>query len=299
MNKYDQGDLTRLSVTFRNAADTPTDPTTVTFTIKTPTGTETTYIYGVDAEVVKESAGVFHVDVMLTEPGVWVWSWVGTGAVAQTDEGQFWVQPSDITGAPSAYAEIRERVYVFVDDSARTFVSETDVDMWVKEGIDDLSSRLRLSQAQDTGTTSGGAITVPADFLEPVSLQVGSKYAEWVSNDLFHSYVASGQDADPIARIFSGQIEVYPTTDTAYTLRYWSLASDTSQFRGNLKLRLVNYVLSRVKAKEGDYRGSEYYLGLYERGLPAPSDVSVNSQPLPSGISFQFGPFDTVDAKHN
>jgi hypothetical protein len=300
MDAYSVGDLVRLSVTFTNAAGTETDPTSIHFKYKAPSDAVVTDLtYGSDPEVVKDSAGVFHVDLSADEAGVWVWRFEGTGAVEQSDEGQFLVQQSDVVADTSAYGEVRERVYAYIADSARTFVTPTDVDLWVKEGIEDLSSRLRMAQDEATGTTSGGTIDIPADFLEPISLRVGSYYAMWVSNDTFHSYSSATQDVDPIARVFNGQIEVYPTTDAAYTLRYWSLAGDMSLLRGNLKLRLVNYVVSRAKAKEGDYRASEYFLGLYERGLPAPSDTTLNSQPIPDGITFQLGPFDTIDAAHN
>lgn len=52
---------------FKNANEVVTDPTVVTFKQRTPSGVETTYVYGTDAEVVRYSAGNFHVDVLLTE----------------------------------------------------------------------------------------------------------------------------------------------------------------------------------------------------------------------------------------
>lgn len=297
IDTYDKSDLVRVPVTFRNAAETPTDPTTVTFYFKTPAGEETSYVYGTDVELVRDSAGVFHVDVLADEPGMWVWRWKGTGLVAQADEGQFYVQPSDITGAPSAYAELRERVYSYVNDSTRTFITESDVDMWIQEGLDDISSRLRMSQGEVTDTTTG-TIEIPADMVEPISLLVGSGYVSWVSDNTYAQAIES--DIGPVARVFNGQVEVTPVPEeTTYTLRYWSMASDTSLIRGNLKVRLVNYAVSRAKAKEGDFGASEHFLGLYERGLPAPSNASINQSQIPDGITFAFGPFDGLDAAHN
>lgn len=299
MISYDQGDLTRQSVIFTNDADVATDPTVVTFTFKKPSGDETTYTYGIDAVLERDSAGNFHADVVADEHGLWVWSWSGTGAVTQTDEGQFFVQPSDITGAPSAYAELRERVYGYVNDSTRTNITEPLVDMWIQEGLDDLGSRLPLSQNEVTDTTTG-TITLPLDFVNPVSLRVGSGYADWASNDTFDHSVDNSDDIGLIARVFNGQIEVSPVPEeAAYTLRYWSMAGDMSLVRGNLKVRLVNYAVARAKAKEGDFRAAEYFLGLYERGLPAPSNASINQQQLPDGITFEFGPFDGVDSRAN
>lgn len=299
MDTYDQNDLVRLPVTFKNAADVETDPTTVTFYFKAPSGTETTYIYGTDVEVVRDSAGVFHVDVLPDESGVWVWKWKGTGLVAQTDEGQFFAQPTDITGtdSQSAYAELRERVYAFINDSPRTFVTESLVDMWIKEGLEDLASRLPLSQNEVTDVTTG-TIDIPLNMVRPISLQVGSGKVKWTSDNTYDAAVDS--DIGLLARVFNGTIEVTPVPEeTTYTLRYWSIASDTSLIRGNLKIRLVNYAVSRAKAKEKDYSASEHYLGLYERGLPAPNNATINETPLPDGMTFEFGPFDGAEAAHN
>ena len=45
---YEIGDQPRITCTFTNLAGTVMDPTTVTCTVKTPSGTSTTYTYGVD-----------------------------------------------------------------------------------------------------------------------------------------------------------------------------------------------------------------------------------------------------------
>lgn len=194
-------------------------------------------------------------------------------------------------------AELRERVYAFLHDAPRSYFTEEDVDGWLQEGLDDLSSRLRITQKQATGTTNG-TIPLPDDFGELVSLQVGSDSIKWVSNDTFSA--ASGSDVGNIGRIFNRQIELGSVgEDGSYTLRYWSSDGDLNLIRGGLKIRLVNYALSRAKAKTEDFRAAEYYLGLYERGLPAPNDSSVNAPILPDGMTFALGPFDTADSAHN
>ena len=81
-----RGDTRTITATFRNAAGTLTDPTTVTFTVRTPTGTETAYVYGTDAEVVKGSTGVYSMVVALTagnNSNPWQVRIVGTGTVAE------------------------------------------------------------------------------------------------------------------------------------------------------------------------------------------------------------------------
>lgn len=70
---YDVGESPRVSKDFE------VDPTTVTFKFKPPTGTVTTYIYGTDAQIVRDSYGKYHVDMDLTVAGIVYWRWESTG----------------------------------------------------------------------------------------------------------------------------------------------------------------------------------------------------------------------------
>ncbi len=91
-NFYDVGDSTRLAGLFYNLSSVLTDPTTVTFKLKTPDDAVTTYVYGVGAEVVKDSTGSYHVDFVCVQQGLHVYSWVGTGAVTTAEDGFFTVR---------------------------------------------------------------------------------------------------------------------------------------------------------------------------------------------------------------
>lgn len=69
-----QGDRPRLRFyVVDEDASPPTayDPATVRFVVKPPTGPRVTLVYGVDAVVVRDSTGVYHVDVELTAQGEW------------------------------------------------------------------------------------------------------------------------------------------------------------------------------------------------------------------------------------
>lgn len=93
---YDIGDVVRVTETF-TVNGTPTDPSTLTVKVKIPAGTITTYVYGVDAQVVRSSAGVFYVDVTPATPGTYAVRFHGTGAAAPgADEQTFTVDPSDV-----------------------------------------------------------------------------------------------------------------------------------------------------------------------------------------------------------
>ena len=87
---YQIGDTVRLSTTFL-VGTTPTDPTAVTLTVRDPASTSTNYAYN-PGTIVRDSAGVFHQDIVVSLAGIYSWKWTGTGTAAGVDEGTFTVE---------------------------------------------------------------------------------------------------------------------------------------------------------------------------------------------------------------
>ncbi|MEK6860967.1 MAG: hypothetical protein AABY07_03255 [Nanoarchaeota archaeon] len=81
VKRFTEGDTIRLSGNFK-VGTTNTDPTGVKFQIKNPSGTITTYIFGTDSQLVKDSVGNYHVDFLVNVSGDWNYSFEGTGATA-------------------------------------------------------------------------------------------------------------------------------------------------------------------------------------------------------------------------
>lgn len=92
MNTHDIGDLVQVDATEITVAGVPTDPTTLSLTVTDPTGSATVYIYGTDAELVKDSVGNYHADLLPTLAGRWAYLWGGTGAATFGEEGAFYVR---------------------------------------------------------------------------------------------------------------------------------------------------------------------------------------------------------------
>ena len=92
---HDPGDLLRLTTTFANSAGTITDPTGVTFSVRKPDGTVTTYVYPTDAQLVKSTTGVYYVDFTITLAGRHVYRWVGTGALVTAESGVFYARRNE------------------------------------------------------------------------------------------------------------------------------------------------------------------------------------------------------------
>ena len=97
LNEYDIGDGVTLSAAFATKAGVATDPTTVTVRVKNPAGTVTDYVYGTDEEVVRDSDGAFHLDVLVDASGTWYYRCAGTGAVQAAAEGSFTVRSSQFS----------------------------------------------------------------------------------------------------------------------------------------------------------------------------------------------------------
>lgn len=79
--QFDLGDKGRARVTFKDPDnnDALVDPDTVKVTVTDPSGTSTTYVYGTDSEVVKESTGTYRIDIDLNAKGDWIVRWHSEG----------------------------------------------------------------------------------------------------------------------------------------------------------------------------------------------------------------------------
>jgi hypothetical protein len=117
MDRYDIGDVARLTGTFR-AFDGVTlqDPGSLQVLVKTPGGVTTTYTYPASAQIVHEGTGVFHVDVDVTEPGTWRYRWVATGVGKAAEPGSFEASPDPLTDEPRATARERLALMLAADE---------------------------------------------------------------------------------------------------------------------------------------------------------------------------------------
>jgi hypothetical protein len=85
----------RVGIHFENSDGDDIDPTTVGFKTKSPSGIETTYVYGTDSEIAQIDTGDFYAEVTPDEAGRWFYRWYTTGTnktIAQ--EGNFLIQDS-------------------------------------------------------------------------------------------------------------------------------------------------------------------------------------------------------------
>lgn len=86
---FDIGDCVRATATFTNSSGVVADPTAVAVSFLDPEGVKTIVSGG---SVVKDSTGVYHVDIVPEKAGVYWVRFDGTGAVIAAEEVQFTVR---------------------------------------------------------------------------------------------------------------------------------------------------------------------------------------------------------------
>ncbi len=88
---YDIGDIARISAPFRDITNVLADPTVVTASVRKPDGTITNYVVA-SAQIIRDGVGLYHLDIgPLDQAGDWFYRFVGTGTVATSAEGTFYV----------------------------------------------------------------------------------------------------------------------------------------------------------------------------------------------------------------
>ena len=84
-----------LRISFVDEDGEPVDPDTVTLKVMNPCRTTTTYVYETDAELERESTGVYTINLVPDKAGRWHFRWITTGTgTALVQEDNFIVMAS-------------------------------------------------------------------------------------------------------------------------------------------------------------------------------------------------------------
>lgn len=81
MEVFNLGQKVRVSAEFTDADGAQADPTAIFAVVKAPDVAAVTYEYNVDAELVKDDTGDYHLDLSLSSAGVWAVRWYSTGTI--------------------------------------------------------------------------------------------------------------------------------------------------------------------------------------------------------------------------
>lgn len=84
MQNYYVGSQVRLDARFTNEAGALTNPTTIEFVYRSPSGAVTTLVY--PATIFSTGVGLYHTYILLTEAGTYRFRWETTGSPTLTFE---------------------------------------------------------------------------------------------------------------------------------------------------------------------------------------------------------------------
>jgi hypothetical protein len=93
-NTYDCGDVVRLTAAFTDISNNPADPSSITLRVKQPDATVVVHNY--PGDIAKDSTGVYHFDLSISESGDWYYRFEGTGTVQAASETLFHVYRSNV-----------------------------------------------------------------------------------------------------------------------------------------------------------------------------------------------------------
>ena len=93
--EYQQGQLLRVTFTFKTGGVTPVDPAVVKFEYKKPGAAAVTHTY--PTVIAKDATGVYHVDLDLDTSGPWVYRAYSTGSGQAAEPGDFTVKADPVS----------------------------------------------------------------------------------------------------------------------------------------------------------------------------------------------------------
>jgi hypothetical protein len=91
---YDVGDLVPIHGQLMQANGSPLDPSNAYCQVRPPDGVLQTFQHGVDSSMIRDDVGLYHVDVTAHIAGTWFFRFYSTGTGQGSEEGSFYVEPS-------------------------------------------------------------------------------------------------------------------------------------------------------------------------------------------------------------
>lgn len=155
-------ELATLSNTFR-VGTTPTDPTSVTLTVTSPTNAET------QPALTHSATGTYTVDITCDEDGTWQYLWESTGAATDAEAGTWAVRPIDLRRLYCTVEAVKSRLAITstnYDDELHEACFA--VSRWIEEYCDRVFWRT-TSTARTFEADNGYCLELPA-FSDLVSI---------------------------------------------------------------------------------------------------------------------------------
>lgn len=93
MNSYYFGEAVRIHGSFYDSDGALSDPADPSFYVRCPCRVENDYVYGVSDRVKKESTGIYYMDIITDEHGVYIYrAYSKSALITSSDEEEFFVK---------------------------------------------------------------------------------------------------------------------------------------------------------------------------------------------------------------
>jgi hypothetical protein len=238
MDIYFKDQVLRITAEFRDNEGDLADPTTVEFSYRVDHGAITEWKWGEDVEVVRDSLGVFYVDLTLSVSGNYAYHFIGGGAIENAIEDTFRVLTALDTVPIVELGEAKDYLQVpHTDDDALIQGLLLGVESTIREYV---KSEVELTEKViylDGDTDVMLLPNTPIDIVtEDVVFEVyDDVYDEVIDEDMYRLIAVTGQV------YYNNEAQRWPTGKKRYRFTY----------TGGLEARDdYNLVLYRLKTAE-------------------------------------------------
>lgn len=244
MDVYLKGQILRIGVEFRDNAGDLEDPTTLVFSYRVDQGTITKFTYGEDVELVRDSLGVFYIDVSLSTSGTYAYSFMAGGVIENAIEDSFKVLTALDTIPIVELAGAKDYLQVpHTDDDGLIQGLLLGIEATIREY---LKSEIELTEKViylDGDTDTMLLPNVPIDTTEDFEVY-DDIYDEVLDEDMYRLIATTGQV------YYNNEAQRWPEGKKRYRITY----------TGGLEARDdYNLILYRIKVAELTWLSDLYY----------------------------------------
>lgn len=241
MDIYFKGQVLRVSVEFRDNAGDLADPTTVGFSWKVDFEDSDSYEYGTDPELVRDSLGVYYVDLTLTISGTYAYQFIAGGLIENAIEDSFLVI-TELDTKPLVELNVAKDFLnvTDTDDDGIIHIMLLGLEATIKEN---LSNKVIAEEA--TVYLDGGGETLRIPYV-PVSEVSGDEilvhddiYDVDVDEDMYRLIPTTGQI------FYKNEATLWPEGAKRYLVTYtsgFSLRTDFAEVLERIKLAELTWL---------------------------------------------------------
>jgi len=182
-----RGNTLVTDITVRDDAGALVDPTALTLSVRTPSGTSTTFTYPSDAEVIRDSVGVFHAEVVLSEIGVWEYEW-STTSPSRVSGDQVYVVSDPTSSSPAVNSVADHTRFWLGGENWNILTSSEHFGVaYVLIGVENVKRRVLTSPPPPSGESSlNGNVLAYLGILSALELIPATRDA-WASKVISRS----------------------------------------------------------------------------------------------------------------